>query len=133
MQELLQRYFRGFDLSQIEVHDGLPPWVRDGVGAITLGNDIYFAPGTYDPGSVEGIALIGHEITHSVQRAMQGRWEFYRDYLGDYVEERLNGVPDWQAYRSIDAEQEAYAKQEYIANDLRSIFGDKNPCEGRCE
>jgi len=35
--------------------------------AFTLGRDIYFGRGYYDPGSPRGVALIGHELTHVAQ------------------------------------------------------------------
>jgi hypothetical protein len=36
--------------------------------AFTVGNDIFFAPGEYDPGSHSGTELIAHEVTHVVQQ-----------------------------------------------------------------
>jgi hypothetical protein len=132
VKDLLERYFRGFDLNQIDVHQGLPWWVRDGVSAITLGNDIYFAPGEYDPGSAEGIGLIGHEITHSVQVGMQGSGQFYENYVREYVSGLLHGKGDREAYRDITAEREARAKEGYIDRDLKHMFGDQNPCDKQC-
>ena len=43
-----------------------------GAQAFTRGTDLFFAPGTYDPKSPQGLQLIGHELTHVVQQA-QGR------------------------------------------------------------
>ena len=36
--------------------------------AFTFGKDIVFAPGQYNPGSIEGRKLIGHELVHVVQQ-----------------------------------------------------------------
>lgn len=36
--------------------------------AFTLGNDIYFAAGEYQPASSEGKRLLGHELAHVVQQ-----------------------------------------------------------------
>jgi len=40
--------------------------------AFTRGTDIVFAPGRFDPGSPQGLELIGHELTHVKQQA-EGR------------------------------------------------------------
>jgi Domain of unknown function (DUF4157) len=45
---------------------------RLGAVAFTTGSDIYFAPGRYEPGSPEGLRLLGHELAHVVQQR-QGR------------------------------------------------------------
>lgn len=34
------------------------------VAAITLGNKIYIRPGEYDPTTIDGLALLGHELVH---------------------------------------------------------------------
>src|SRR5262249_44861546 len=38
-----------------------------GARALTVGRDIYFAPGEFAPGSVEGDRLLVHELTHVLQ------------------------------------------------------------------
>jgi len=43
-----------------------------GAHAFTRGTDIVFAPGMFDPASQQGLALLGHELTHVVQQA-EGR------------------------------------------------------------
>ena len=40
-----------------------------GAEAFTLGSDIYFAPGRYQPDTHAGQALIGHELTHVIQQS----------------------------------------------------------------
>jgi hypothetical protein len=61
----LTPYIPKIDLDNARVHtNGVPlytPWNKDG---ITLYNDIYFRPGTYDPSTAEGLALLGHELVH---------------------------------------------------------------------
>ncbi|WP_208752586.1 eCIS core domain-containing protein [Corallococcus carmarthensis] len=56
--------FWGQDLSQvrIHVHPGLS------VAAVTVGSDIWFAPGQYDPVSRRGLQLLAHELTHVLQQ-----------------------------------------------------------------
>ncbi|HEX2914632.1 MAG TPA: DUF4157 domain-containing protein [Chloroflexia bacterium] len=40
-----------------------------GAEAFTVGSNIFFAPGRYQPHQTEGQALIGHELTHVIQQA----------------------------------------------------------------
>lgn len=40
---------------------------QKGAEALTIGSDIYFAEGLYDPYSEEGMKLIAHELVHVVQ------------------------------------------------------------------
>lgn len=61
----------GADFSGVRVHVG-PQAARIGAIAFTTGNDLYFAPGRYQPGSVQGQQLIGHELAHVIQQR-QGR------------------------------------------------------------
>lgn len=61
----------GADFSQVRVHVG-PQASRIGAVAFTTGNDLYFAPGQYQPDSIQGQQLIGHELTHVIQQR-QGR------------------------------------------------------------
>lgn len=55
------------DLSAVRVHVG-PQAASVGALAFTAGTDIYFAPGQYNPLSRDGLALLGHELTHVVQQ-----------------------------------------------------------------
>lgn len=59
------------DFSSVRVHEG-PQAQAVGALAYTQGNDLFFAPGQYDPHSEKGQELIGHELAHTVQQA-QGR------------------------------------------------------------
>lgn len=61
----------GADFSAVRVHVG-PQAARIGAIAFTAGNDLYFAPGQFQPDSVQGQQLIGHELAHVVQQR-QGR------------------------------------------------------------
>lgn len=59
--------FFGADFSTVRVHEG-PAATAIGAIAFTLGEHIYFAPGQFDPRSPQGLALLGHELTHVVQQ-----------------------------------------------------------------
>jgi Domain of unknown function (DUF4157) len=55
------------DFSGVRVHVG-PQAQRIGAIAFTVGSDIYFAPGRYQPDTIEGQQLLGHELAHVVQQ-----------------------------------------------------------------
>ncbi|MBV9774207.1 MAG: DUF4157 domain-containing protein [Gemmatimonadetes bacterium] len=61
----------GADFSAVRVHVG-PQAARLGAEAFTIGDDIYFAPSRYQPESMQGRQLLGHELAHVVQQR-QGR------------------------------------------------------------
>ena len=61
----------GADFSAVRVHVG-PQAERIGAIAFTLGSDIYFAPGRFQPDTAPGQQLLGHELAHVVQQR-QGR------------------------------------------------------------
>jgi ribosomal protein S18 acetylase RimI-like enzyme len=61
----------GADFSGVRVHVG-PQAERIGAIAFTMGADIYFAPGRFQPDTALGCQLLGHELAHVVQQR-QGR------------------------------------------------------------
>ncbi len=61
----------GADFSDVRVHIG-PQAERIGAVAFTIGTDIYFAPGRFQPDTMQGRQLLGHELAHVVQQR-QGR------------------------------------------------------------
>jgi hypothetical protein len=65
----------GADLSGVRVHTGAESQTAAaavGARAYTLGQDIHFADGNYDPGSAGGKHLLAHEVAHTVQQAGGG-------------------------------------------------------------
>jgi hypothetical protein len=66
VQRKMESFF-GADFSAVRVHVGSEaPTI--GALAFTIGSDLYFAPGQYNPNSPEGQRLLGHELTHVVQQ-----------------------------------------------------------------
>jgi len=65
-RQAMESLFRA-DFSGVRVHEG-PAARAMGALAFTLGEQLHFAPGLYDPESREGVALLGHELTHVVQQ-----------------------------------------------------------------
>ena len=59
------------DISNVRVHPNSPDRIAStvpGARAVTVGEDIYFAPGAYDPASNAGRSLLAHELTHVLQQ-----------------------------------------------------------------
>jgi hypothetical protein len=51
--------------------------------AFTIGRNVFFAPGRFDPGTTRGRALLAHELTHVRQQASGGeRVQRYGDDAG---------------------------------------------------
>src|SRR5690606_38244399 len=62
----------GADLSGVRVHrDASSETAAQAVGAkaYTIGQDIHFGAGQFDPSSSEGQLLLAHEVAHTVQQA----------------------------------------------------------------
>jgi hypothetical protein len=61
----------GADLSSVRVHTGVASQVAAesvGAKAYTVGQDIHFGAGHYDPTSAAGQHLLAHEVAHTVQQ-----------------------------------------------------------------
>ncbi len=65
-QRKMETLFKA-DFSAVRIHVG-PQAQQIGARAFTLGSDIYFAPGQYNPTTSHGQRLIGHELAHVVQQ-----------------------------------------------------------------
>jgi hypothetical protein len=65
----------GVDLSAVRVHTddkAARAAAELQARAFTIGNDIYFAAGAYDPASTAGAELIAHEVAHAAQNSRGG-------------------------------------------------------------
>jgi len=59
--------FFAADFSGVRIHVGVQP-AAIGALAFTIGQDIHFAPGQYDPNTSHGKQLLGHELAHVLQQ-----------------------------------------------------------------
>lgn len=67
-KQLLRPYVSDIDLNSAALHEGRVPWyLHRRFAAIVRGNHIYIRAGVYDPATAEGIAFLGHELTHVAQ------------------------------------------------------------------
>ncbi len=118
VKAILSPYFPAFDLDQIRVYEGIPFYVTMDATAYTDGNNIFFKPGAFDPDSVEGIALIGHEVTHSVQFQTHGKWRFRASYLTNWGKGYKEHRNFNHAYYYNEFEIEARAMEDRIYSNL---------------
>ncbi|MGB4813191.1 MAG: DUF4157 domain-containing protein [Methylophilaceae bacterium] len=79
-------------LQKVRVVDGKPPfWLRPSMCAVVLNCTIYFRAGHYQPYTLRGVELLGHEITH-VEQYLHGMtvwhylWESRRGYVKNCYE-----------------------------------------------
>jgi GNAT superfamily N-acetyltransferase len=93
----------GADFSAVRVHVG-PQAERIGAAAFTMGTDIYFAPGRFQPDTMQGQELLGHELAHVVQQR-QGR---VRNPMG-------SGVAVVQD-RALEAEADRLGRQAAVSS-----------------
>ncbi len=102
--------------------------------AFTIGNDIYFGQGQYDPASSDGQHLLAHELTHVAQQEQMGG-EMIQGYGGVHgfpmsleveLMRRLLGWFSWGGHSdSIQtgieiAEEASESDEEYAQNSLAS-------------
>lgn len=79
----------GNDFSQVRIHtDSNATQLSKSLNAqaFTVGNDIYFNEGKYNPSTQSGKHLLAHELTHTIQQSGVRRKIQKKDDLGDYVE-----------------------------------------------
>ena len=81
------------DLERMRVVTGPPGnWIPLllGTGAVTLGNQVFFRSGRFDPVTPRGLALIGHEAEHVAQYRRLGTAGFLWRYVRGSVTSRFS-------------------------------------------
>jgi hypothetical protein len=64
-KEALAPYIPKIDLDNADLHDGqVSFWLGKRFAGVTINNNIYFRPGVYDSSTVNGLAILGHELVH---------------------------------------------------------------------
>ena len=114
----LEPYFPEVDLHSIRLREGIPWYVVMDADGYTDLDTVYFKPGKYDPDTVPGIALIGHEIAHCRQYQQHGRWGFRLRYIGSWLWHFLRTLSWAEAYQQIGFEVEARDIERTILRDL---------------
>jgi Domain of unknown function (DUF4157) len=93
-QTFMQSRF-GADFSNVKIHTGGEAVQMNrelNAKAFTVGNDIYFNEGQYNPNSNDGKHLLAHELTHTVQQG---------GATTDLVNRRINNTTPRVIYRQL--------------------------------
>src|SRR5215208_947054 len=118
IKKILAPYFPEIDLEDICICEPIPWYVPMKAMAYTNRNHIYFAPGCYDPDSLEGIAIIAHELSHCAQYKHYGTWRFRALYIGTWLSEFFRHRSFYKAYSQNRFEVAARVMEERVLVDL---------------
>lgn len=118
VKKLLAPYFPELDLEDIRIREGIPRYVLMKAAAYANRNRIYFAPGRFDPDSLEGIAIIAHELTHCAQYKNYGVWKFRALYVSAWLAGLLRHRSLVRAYSRNRFEVAAREMEERVFADL---------------
>jgi Domain of unknown function (DUF4157) len=118
-RKLLAPFFPDFDLGEICIFVGIPWYVLSRPEGYADRNNIYLLPGLYQVSSIDGLALLAHEIEHCRQYRKHGTWHFRARYLADYFKNRLRGMSRRDAYLNISFEIEAREIEKQVYSSLQ--------------
>ena len=107
----------GVDLGNVQLREsGQPESI--GARAFTRGNVIDFAPGEFQPGTQEGEALIGHEVSHVLQQAGG-------QVRADSGASPVNADPSLEraADEGVQGGMESVPSMSYSASPVQGAFG----------
>ena len=118
------RFGTGF--SSVHVHTGEQAAQlsdRLNARAFTIGNDIYFNRGMYDPGSDAGKQLMAHELTHVVQQGATDENTIRRDdRVGDYTDKVIFNRPVFETSSFKDKSGSNMGAYNYWYNKLNDVY-----------
>nr|WP_305068792.1 RHS repeat-associated core domain-containing protein [Luteimonas sp. Y-2-2-4F] len=120
---VLANYYPASVLENIDIEEGLPWFALDGIAAMTFGSKIYVANDRSNNASF--IALLGHEIAHTVQQDIHGA-VFWASYGAQSAVGMLGGKGVAGTHDSISFEQIANNMQLKIRSDIAT--SGNNPC-----
>lgn len=116
----------GVDVSTVKLHhdEGAQQAAQQKhARAFTLGNDIYFNRGEFNPSTSTGRALIGHEMAHVAQQQSAGAHGIQRKALGDAGEAERKKLELPSAPATIPAE----TLKEYFERLKNDKWGSSRP------
>jgi hypothetical protein len=118
------------DLGDVRIHDGPASDVAAreiNARAFTLGKDIHFAAGRYEPNTAKGQELIAHEVAHAVQSAhgdargggaqISTPGDAKEQEAERFASEFVKHEADWTAARAQRAERAAQSRPEPMRGD----------------
>nr|MBX2826908.1 DUF4157 domain-containing protein [Flavobacteriaceae bacterium] len=117
----------GADFSQVRVHTGSEAvqMSKDlNAKAFTVGNDVYFNQGQYNPNSSEGKHLLAHELTHTLQQGGVQKKSIQRSCHDGNCESCTGGIKDFWVtfYFRIRATRSIMSKIRTMINEAKTIL-----------
>lgn len=109
----------GHDFSKVRVHtdhNAAEMATELHARAFSVGNDIYFGPRQYAPGTSSGVKLLAHELTHTIQQSRDGS-RTVRGTLGRAAPFALSSVPS-----SIQRKEAVLAPSVTTENPLERLL-----------
>jgi hypothetical protein len=128
VRAFLAQLYPNVNIDGIRFYEGVPFYTFPR-GAITIGPNIYFREGRYDPCSCQGIALLAHELYHIHQGADGFGFWFLRPYYVKYVWFLLRS--GFKSDRRHRLEEPAYDLQDRIVeccDRVHDATGQGSPC-----
>lgn len=118
---LLSPFFPEVNLDKIRIWEGIPFYVRGNPIGYADREQIYFEPGAFRADTIEGLALLAHEIAHCRQYRALGPWRFRFRYLSYYLRNLLQGMSRKEAYLNVPFEIEAREVETEVYHALLRI------------
>jgi hypothetical protein len=114
--EKLRPWFPDLDMQSVRlVHGGPVCWfVRSVIsqGAMTFAPYVFYGESRFDPGDVESLALLAHELKHVQQYRERGHLGFLVKYFSDKARNGFKYSED------LPLEKEAFALQREVKEKL---------------
>lgn len=113
------------DFSNVKLVEGsIPDTVTSAANAeaVTFGSTVLFEKGKLDQNSEEGVALIGHELSHVQDYRRMGVVKFLDTYTAEHDRYMEAGDSDKEAYKKISTEKSAFWRENILKNLM-----EKNP------
>jgi hypothetical protein len=120
----------GADLSGVRIHTGgesAKAATGFGARAFTVGSDVHFNAGQFDPGTKEGDRLLAHELTHVVQGQQAG---IQRKADDEQKGDDAGGGDLEVSQPGEPAEKEADAVADHVTDELHAE-GEGNTADGK--
>jgi hypothetical protein len=128
------------DFSRVRVHtDARAAESAQAVNALayTVGRDVVFGAGRYEPGTIAGKTLLAHELTHTVQQEAQQSMNLQRQLKTGVAENPLESEAKQTAPEGVATEKQVSSPPANPSAKKPKVA--KNPCtrtilsEGTCQ
>jgi hypothetical protein len=123
-KEFMESRF-GHDFSKVKIHTDetavRSPNLVDAL-AYTIGNDIVFGQGQYQPDTSQGRRLLAHELTHTLQQTYETNKTVYREPQPPTISGGSQGPPSRRIYIDGSVIDQIYRGNFQAGNALRQML-----------